>query len=283
MSTSFDPISVAIQGELGSNSALAAEQFFATEVTIVPCTAFTDLFEAVATGRALYGMAPVENSLAGSIHDVWHLLAEHPLPVSGEIYFHVNHCLIAHPGVQLDELRYIHSHEQALAQCQNFLLGLKNAQQKAAYDTAGAVQLIKENGWKDAAAIAPEQAALNHDMAVLARNIQTNPVNYTRFLVLAHQKPAAANAPTKTTLILQVNNLARDLPTLLTHLHKQRIETDKVETRKRLGHPWEYLIYLELLANAGDEHIAAAIEELGLQAQNLHLVGTYPAATRPKT
>ena len=75
MSTSFDPISVAIQGELGSNSALAAEQFFATEVTIVPCAAFTNLFEAVATGRALYGMAPVENSLAGSIHDVWHLLA----------------------------------------------------------------------------------------------------------------------------------------------------------------------------------------------------------------
>ena len=142
-------MSVAVQGELGSNSALAAAQFFSTDVPIVPCATFADLFEAVTGGKAHYGMAPLENSLAGSIHDVWQLLSQHHLPVAGEIYFHVDHCLIAHPDVALDDLRRVYSHEQALAQCQNFLLGLKNAQQKAFYDTAGAVQWIKEKGWQD--------------------------------------------------------------------------------------------------------------------------------------
>ena len=282
MSAAPDRPTVAIQGEPASNSALAAAQFFAADVGLAPCTTFAELFAAVADGRAHYGMAPVENSLAGSIHQTWHLLVEKPLPVIGEIYFHVDHCLVAHPGVRLKELHRVYSHEQALAQCQNFLRhSLEHAEQKEAYDTAGAVQMIKRENWKDAAAIAPERAALNHGMQVLARNIQTNPDNYTRFLILAGQTRAFSEQPLKTTLVLRMHDTARHLPAVLARLEELHIETHKIETRKHLGHPWEYLVYVELAGNATEADIAAAIKEMRPRAQSLHLVGTYPAAARP--
>lgn len=266
---------VAVQGELGSYSELAAHEFFAAPITIVPCPTFGELFAAVAEGRADCGMAPVENSLAGSIHPVWDLLAEQPLPIAGEITLRVDHCLIAHPGTRVEEVRRIYSHPQALAQCHEYLRTLKEAQAHEVYDTAGAVKMIKEGGRRDEAAIASAQAAVDHQMAILAENIQTDQRNYTRFLVLSHRPVPSGAGPQKCTLILDLADTARGLPAILAAFAGRQLEVLKVELRKRLGLPWEYRCYLEVLGEAGSPALQAAIGEARRQAGRLQVIETY--------
>lgn len=266
---------VAVQGELGSYSELAAHEFFAAPLAIVPCQTFAELFAAVAQGRAEYGMAPVENSLAGSIHPVWELLAEEPLPIAGEILLRIDHCLIAHPGTQLEEVRRIYSHPQALAQCHEYLHTLKGAQAQEVYDTAGAVKMIKEGGRRDEAAIASAQAAVDYGMAILAENIQTDQRNYTRFLVLCHRPVPAGEGPRKSTLVLDLAETARALPGVLAGFTSRQHEVLKVELCKRLGSPWEYRCYLEVSGDAAAPALQAAIEEARGQARWLRVIGSY--------
>ncbi len=267
---------VAVQGELGSYSELAAREFFCAPIAIRPCATFEELFAAVARGEAEYGMAPIENSLGGSIHPVWELLAEQALPIIGEILLRVDHCLIAHPGTRLDQVRRVCSHPQALAQCQEYLRTLGNVVQEEVYDTAGAVKMIKESGSREAAAIASAQAAADYDMAILAENIQTDQRNFTRFLILGHRPGPAGGGALKTTLILSLPDTARALPEVLSSLTSRHIEVLKVESRKRLGYPWEYLFYIEVSGDAADPRLKAALAEIGSQSTWLRLVGSYP-------
>ena len=270
------PVTVAVQGELGSYSELAAYEFFSPDPLIKPCETFAALFEAVEGGQALYGMAPVDNSLGGSIHAVWDLLVEQSPPVTGEILLRVEHCLIAHPGTRVEDVRRVYSHPQALAQCQGYLSGLEGVVQEAVYDTAGAVKMIRENEDREAAAIASAQAAVDYDMAVLVENIQTNHHNFTRFLVLGHAPCHRTDGPLKTTLVLELPESARGLPAVLSSLTRRSIEVLKVECRARLGHPWEYLVYLEFTGGPHEPAVAAAIDEIRNRATASHLVGTYP-------
>ena len=276
-------LTVAVQGEPGCNSALAADQFFTEEVGILPCKSFALLFDAVVKGEADFGMAPVENSLGGSIHPVWDLLAESRLPIRGEIYFYVRHCLVAHPGVGLEELRFIYSHEQALVQCQAYIQKLTWIDPEnviPTYDTAGAVEMIRARGRRQEAAIAPPQAAVLHNMAVLAEDIQTTDDNYTRFLVLAHRPDRAEAHRYRTSLILTLSECARDLPALLARFADRRIDLLKVETRKQIGRPWEYLVYLECAGHAEKSPLAETLTEIGELASVCRLIGSYPLAEK---
>ena len=189
------PLIVAVQGELGSNSELAAREYFeAGQIDILPCRSFEDLFAAVEAGRAGAAMAPVENSLAGSIHDVWDLFCENPsIPATGEIRLRVVHCLIGLPGATLADIRRVRSHPQALAQCGDYLCALDGVEVEAVYDTAGAVQIIKSEDCRREAAIASAQAAADHGMQILAEDLSAAD-NFTRFLVLG-DGAASASAP----------------------------------------------------------------------------------------
>ncbi len=269
-------ITVAIQGERGAYSELAAYEFFSPRVDIKPCASFADLFAAVERGAAHYGMAPVDNSLGGSIHPVWDLLARRRLPIAGEIQLRIQHCLIAHPDTRLQDLRRVYSHAQALSQCQAFLHRLEGVDQEEVYDTAGAVKMIAGKGNKEEAAIASAQAAVDYGMAILAEDIQTDPRNFTRFLVLSHQACDFSNSALKTTLVFELADNARTLPQVLGVFVDHRIEPLKIESCKRLGHPWEYTFYLEFNGGASEPHIAAALDEVGKQVSALHLVGSYP-------
>lgn len=278
-------VTVAVQGEPGCNSALAADEYFAgQEVEILPCHSFLDLFNAVKEGAAVYGMAPVENSLGGSVHQVWDLLSGSDLPICGELYFHVRHCLIAHPGVPLQQIRFVYSHEQALAQCRRYLQKLVWIDAEniiPAYDTAGAVKMVKARGRREEAAIASPRAAEIYGMRVLAEDIQTDPRNHTRFLVLSHHPCPGADITCKTTLILTLGDCARYLPELLAALAKRKVELLKLETRKALGRPWEYQIYLECTGAAGEPPLEEALEEIKKRAADLRVVGSYPMAPVP--
>jgi prephenate dehydratase len=274
-------VTVAMQGEPGCNSALAAARFFPGPITLLPCPTFAALFASVRQGEAEYGMAPVENSLAGTVHSVWDLLAKNPLPIRGELYFHVRHCLIGQPGARLEEIRYIYSHEQALAQCQKYiqkLVWIDPENVVPAYDTAGAVKMIKVRGRREEAAIAAPQAAAFYDMQVLAEDIQTDPRNFTRFLVLSHRPAPDRESAYRTTLILGLGDCARGLPAALEPPLDRQLALLKVETRKRVGRPWEYQVYLEFSGRADTPAVAAALQEIRQRTADFHLVGSYPAA-----
>ena len=268
-------LTVAVQGELGSNSELAAREYFdGRAIDILPCRTFPSLFAALASRRAEAALAPVENSLAGSIHEVWGLLRETPLPVRGEIRLRIGHHLIAPGGTRLEDLRRIRSHPQALAQCREFLDGLSEVQIEPVYDTAGAVMMVKAEGRPDEAAIATAQAAEDNGMEVLVADLAGRD-NFTRFLVLG-EGPAAGGSP-KTTAILEMEHTAAALPAVLGRLAGEGVEVLKVETRKQVGRPWSYVVYLDFAADAGTEPAAGALREIAALVAGLHVVGTYPA------
>lgn len=272
---------VAVQGELGSNSELAAHAYFHdSRSSILACHNFDELFRAVRDGNADYGMAPVDNSLAGSIHEVWDLLVSDPLPIAGEIFLHVRHYLIARPGARMDEIRRIYSHEQALAQCQTFLGSLNGAQSEIVYDTAGAVAMVKDEGSAADAAIAPAQAARDHGMQILAEDIQSDDENYTRFLVLGGVTDAAAQGDQKSAIVVRLGDSARTLAAALNVITERGIELEKVESRKLVGQAWEYVCYLEIRGSLEDPQVAAALKELRKLVLELWVIGSYRSGTR---
>ena len=273
-----ETLSVAVQGELGSNSHVAARAFFSPESpAIVPCRSFGDLFAAVRSGSARFGMVPVDNSLAGSIHEVWDLLCTEPLPIGGEIFLRIRHCLIARPGVELGGIRRIFSHPQALSQCSRFLTSLEGVEAIEAYDTAGAVKLIAASHHEGDGAIAPAEAAASHGMNILAEDIQDCHDNFTRFLVAG----AASGQPEggdnlKTSVVIRMGEGARRLTAILGLLAASSLEVLRVESRKLSGQPWEYLCYIDLRGLISNDLLA----RLRTESIDVWLVGPYAEGQR---
>ena len=273
-----ETLTVAVQGELGSNSHVAARAFFAPETpSIVPCRSFGDLFAAVRNGTARFGMVPVDNSLAGSIHDVWDLLNTEPLPISGELFLRIRHCLIARPGVELGGIRRVFSHPQALAQCRRFLTSLEGVESIEEYDTAGAVKLIAASQQDGDGAIAPAEAAASHGMSIIAEDIQDCHDNFTRFLVAGAESATPEGADhLKTSLLIRLGDGARQLTVILSLLAASSLEVLRVESRKLSGQPWEYLCYIDLRGLVSGDLLA----RLRAESIDLSLVGPYAEGQR---
>ena len=175
---------VAFQGEPGAYSQEAIAGYFGPVETL-PCQSFEAVFAAVTSQASDAGLIPIENSLAGSIHQNYDLLLRHALWITGEYFLRVRHCLIVHPGVKKSGLRRVISHPQALGQCDGYLRKLKGVKPEAVYDTAGSVKMLKESGDRTCAAIASRRAAEIYGMEILEEGIEDDPENYTRFLAVA--------------------------------------------------------------------------------------------------
>ena len=278
---SASPTSVAIQGERGSNSELAALEYFSPEIDLVACSSFEELFETVRGGGAGFGMAPVDNSLAGSIHEVWDLFLRCPLPVVGELALRIGHCLIGNPAADLSRIRRISSHPQALAQCEEFLSTLDGVELQEVYDTAGAVTMVKQAGELGDAAIAPAQAAADHGMKILASAIESRFDNYTRFLVIASDPGESPRVVMmKTSTVFRLADSARDLGEILNCLTSRQVRIHKVESRKRLGEPYLYDVYVEFAGAVGEEAVDRALAEAESIAASVALIGSYPMGER---
>ncbi|GAF88240.1 unnamed protein product, partial [marine sediment metagenome] len=179
----------AFQGEPGAYSELAAIEYFGTDVVTNPCQTFEKVFNAVGGNThegVIFGMIPIENSLAGSIHRNYDLMLRHELHILGEYHLRVNHCLLALPGVEQKDIQRVHSHPQALAQCDANLTRM-GVEKVAEADTAGSAQMIRARDDHYAAALASKRAAEVYGLAVLAENMEDNPENFTRFLVLSQE------------------------------------------------------------------------------------------------
>ncbi len=177
---------VAFQGEPGAYSEQAALALY-PDCEPIACESFDLVFEGVESGAYARGVVPLENSLAGSIHRNYDLMLDHTLYIVAEYNLRVSHCLIAHPGVKIEEITEIYSHPQGLAQCEHSIAALGNVQAIAAPDTAGSVRLIRDKGWRHAGALASKRAAELYGMQVLVEQFEDDKSNYTRFVALSRE------------------------------------------------------------------------------------------------
>jgi chorismate mutase/prephenate dehydratase len=267
---------VAFQGEIGAYSEEAAVDFFGPSIEVRPCETLDAVFDTVERGEAHSGVVPIENSLEGSISRVYDLLLDSSLKVRGEVELRVIHCLIANPGAKLDLLRRVYSHPQALGQCRSFLKHL-DCELIPTYDTAGSVKMIKEQGMTDGAAIAGMRAAEIYGMEVLAREIEDNPNNFTRFFVLArNDSPPTGND--KTSIVFSVSHKPGALYGLLRELAASQINLTKIESRPTRQRPWEYNFYLDFEGHREDTASREALGKLEETALFVKVLGSYPKA-----
>ena len=266
---------VAFQGELGAFSQHAAERIFGPDVRPLPCVTFEDVFSRLIRGRADFAVIPIENSLAGSIHQNFDLLARHSLESIGETYVRIEHHLIAHPGARLAGIRQIYSHPVALAQCQKFLRSLKSVEKVSFYDTAGSVKFIRDSDLSSAAAVASADAAKIYGMKILKRNIEDDRENYTRFLALArHGRFAHGGA--KTSLVFSLKNEPGALFKALSVFALRDINLTKIESRPIRGRKWEYLFYVDLQSDIRSRQCAHALRHLKEMTAYFKVLGSYP-------
>lgn len=273
---------VAYQGERGAFSESAARRLLGPEVMPVACRSFEEMFASVKEGSADCCVAPVENSLAGSIHRNYDLLLESALTIVGETSLRIMHSLIARPGVALGAIRRVYSHPVALAQCSQFLRAHPHVEPVPVHDTAGAVRMVIERGRDDEAGIASATAAGIYGGEVIADHVEDNAQNFTRFLLLVPPERAQSIAPVeagrrwKTSIIFRVPNKPGALFRALGAFAIFEIDLSKIESRPVEGRPWEYAFYLDFIGKCGDANVARALDSLREMGEMVRVLGSYP-------
>jgi chorismate mutase/prephenate dehydratase len=269
-------LKVAFQGEKGAYSEMAVYSFFGKTAIVQPCRDFKDVFESVETQEAQHGVVPIENSLEGSVNQTYDLFLKYDLKVCGEVIVRVSHCLVANKGTTLKQVRTVYSHPQALAQCRNFL-EKSGWELIPTYDTAGSAKMLKEKKLKDAAAVASERAAELYDLRILAREIEDNPNNYTRFFVLSKQD-SPVTGKDKTSIIFSAAHKPGSLYQALSEFAKRGISLTKIESRPTKQTPWEYNFYLDFEGHRTEPRCTEALEALRSHSTFIKILGSYPKA-----
>jgi chorismate mutase/prephenate dehydratase len=269
-------VKVAFQGERGAYSESAVYTFFGATADVKPCRDLAEVFESVDRQEAQFGVVPVENSLEGSVNQTYDLFLIYNLKVCGEIIIRISHCLIANPNTSLAAVKTVYSHPQALAQCRSFLERL-GRELVPTYDTAGSVKMLKEKGLKEAAAVASEKAAEIYGMKILAREIEDNPENYTRFFVLS-KEDSPITGRDKTSIIFAASHTPGSLYHALGEFAKRKINLTRIESRPTKQKPWEYNFYLDFEGHRGEGHCAEALKALEKSALFIKILGSYPRA-----
>ena len=273
---------VAFQGEPGAYSHEAALAYAKGECEVVPCRAFRDAFRAVADGSADVGILPIENSLTGSVHEVYDLLLEYPLEIVGEVFRPIAHRLLGVPGARLEDVKAVYSHPQALGQCARFLEEL-GAEQHAFYDTAGAAKWVAERGDPTQAALAGPLAARLYGLEVLRGDIADSEHNTTRFLAL--MLPGGLAPPEgafhlhtqwRTSLVVELRHEPGALYRALGIFAERGINLTKLESRPLRTERWRYRFYLDFEGHRGEPRVREALERLEQQAIFLRVLGSYP-------
>jgi prephenate dehydratase len=273
---------VAFQGEPGAFSEAAAIQLLGESITTVPRATFEGMFRSIAEGTADVILAPVENSLAGSVLRVFDLLLENRLAIVAETILPIEMQLIALPGATLSDIRSVASHPMALAQCEHFFAAHPKWKRVPAEDTAGSVREAISARDKSRAAIAGRRAADHYRAVILAERIQDNAENFTRFVLLVPEKAAASwltGEARKTSLAMRLAHRPGALLASLEPFAKHSVNLLKIESRPIHGRPWEYQFFIDVEAEdaANLDHALAEVREA---TSELRVLGRYRAASR---
>ncbi|MCB0209010.1 MAG: prephenate dehydratase [Anaerolineae bacterium] len=270
---------VAFQGVGGAYSETAIYQYFGPNTKTIACTSLIEVFQAVETNRADFGILPVENALTGSHPQAYELLMERDLRIQAEIIMRVQHTLMAAPGAKLSNLRRVRSSSQSLLQCEKFIQRYK-LEETPAFDTAGSARDLAENPEPDLGVIASKLAADIYHLDILEEDIQDAPFNYTRFFLLGNEDPPRAQR-SKTSLIFSARHLPGSLYHCLGEFAERNINLTKIESRPRRNRPWQYLFYLDFEGHWQEPVAEAALLGLLRRAGFVKMLGSYPIATTP--
>ena len=267
---------VAFQGERGAFSEEAAMHLLGDKIETVPRPTFEALFSSIADGLTDYVLAPIENTLAGSVHRSYDLLLESNLHVIRETISSIIHNLIALPGAKFEQIASVESHPVALAQCESFFRAHPQIRRVASLDTAGSVRDVIQAGDPSRAAIAGKRAAEIYGGEILREHLEDHRENWTRFLLLSATPEASENAD-KLSLVLHLEHEPGALKRALDVFAGRGINLLKIESRPIPGHPWEYRFYLDLQTSLGDAQAQQALAELRSSVRELRVLGCYPA------
>jgi prephenate dehydratase len=270
------PRKIAIQGERGSFSHEAALRMV-PGCEVVPCARSVCVFEALAQRSAGGAVIPIENSLAGSVSEHFDLLLRHNVRIHREYRLRISHNLIAAPGVHIRDVRRVFSHPVALAQCTEFFRAHPRIRPEPFYDTAGGVMHVLEKRMRDAAAIAPRQAAREHGGRILRSGLEDDRLNFTRFFLIASQKNRGTENANKTSIAFSLKNVPGALFKALSVFALRDISLSKIESRPVRGRPWEYVFYADFL-RGHDRDADRALAHLGEIAEWVKVLGVYHAA-----
>jgi len=268
---------IAYQGEAGANSHIACVENFPRHEPL-PCATFEDAFAAVQDGSAELGMIAIENSLAGRVADVHHLLPAANLHIVAETFLPIHFQLLGLPGAKIDDLRSVHSHVHALGQCRKIIrkLGLKAV---IAGDTAGSAREVMEAGDKTRASLATSLAGDIYGLETLAKNVEDAAHNTTRFVVLSKQERHAAqgDGPVVTTFVFRVRNVAAALYKALGGFATNAVNMTKLESYMVDGEFTATQFLADVDAHPDDQGLKAALEELAFFSNEVRILGVYPA------
>jgi prephenate dehydratase len=272
------PRRIAFQGEPGANSHIACRDAY-PDYEAVACATFEDAFQAVRDGAASLGMIPIENSVAGRVADIHHLLPLSSLHIVGEYFLPVSHSLVAPKGATLDTLKTVTSHPQALGQCRETLrkMGLEAV---VGADTAGSARIVAEAGDPTRGALSSRLAAEIYGLDVLKTNLEDEMHNTTRFVVMSPEKAWAARGlgPIITTFVFRVRNVPAALYKAMGGFATNGVNMTKLESYQLDGEFFATQFYADIEGHPEDANVKLALEELGFFSRAVSILGVYRAA-----
>ncbi len=268
---------IAFQGERGANSHIACLEVH-PDWTPLPCPTFEDAFAALKEGQAQLAMIPIENSVAGRVADIHHLLPDSGLHIIGEFFLPVHHQLMAAKGATLATIRTVQSHVHALGQCRRMLRKL-NLVSVVGADTAGSARQIAELADPTRAAIAPQLAAEVYGLEILAADIEDEAHNTTRFIILANEplEIPAGTADCVTSFVFRVRNIPAALYKAMGGFATNGVNMTKLESYMIEGHFTATQFYAEVDGHKDEPHVSRALEELAFFSRELNVLGVFPA------
>lgn len=268
---------IAFQGERGAFSEEAAVKLLGEDIRLVPRATFEALYSGIQDGVADYILAPIENSLAGSVHRSYDLLISSGLHIQAEVVIPIVHNLIGMPGAKFEQIAQVSSHPVALAQCEKFFASHPSIKRVATDDTAGSVREVIAAGDPTRAGIASKRAAAVYGAAILREHLEDHRENYTRFLLLATSADVPENAD-KLSLVVHLAHKPGSLCSALGAFAKRHLNLLKIESRPIPGTPWSYCFYLDLQASLKDPGTRDALAELKQFTDSVKVLGCYPQA-----
>ena len=269
---------IAYQGEVGANSHVACQERF-PDLASVPCATFEDALQAVKTGDCRYAMIPIENTLAGRVADVHHLLPGAGLYIVGEHFLPIRFQLMSVAGSSLEKIKDVYSHIHALGQCRDIIRKL-GAGAHVSGDTAGAARKVAEWADPSKAALAPALAAEIYGLEILARDVEDADHNTTRFVILAAEPDDAepGDGPFVTTFIFRVRNVPAALYKAMGGFATNGVNMTKLESYQLEGAFTATMFYSDIDGHPADRNVRLALEELSFFSNELTVLGTYPAS-----
>ncbi len=289
---------IAFSGESGAYADQAIIRAFGEDSERMAVSSFKSVFDAVLEGKARFGMVPIENSLAGSVHENYDLFIRYPdIAIVGEIKLRIVHCLIGAKNASLETIRIVRSHPQGFAQCKEFLDKHPEWTLEPTNDTAGAVASIAREHLTDTAAIAGEVAAQLYGLKIIKEGIETNPLNYTRFFIISRREVGnemevpsllhtgaalppgyESQVPNKASIVFSTPNEPGSLFACLKILSERGINMSKLESRPIPGKPWRYMFYVDISIPEEERIFDLAMEELKMKTEDFRFLGAYRAS-----